>query len=46
MSNPTEQPVDPDEMGVWCDMCKIEITDYHNWEKHLKSTKPYKTFLN
>lgn len=39
MSNPTEQPIDPDKMGVWCDVCEIEIIGYHNWEKHLESTQ-------
>ncbi len=37
MSNPTEQPIDPDKMITWCDVCKIEIIGINDWQIHLDS---------
>jgi len=37
MSNSTEQPIDPDKLGVWCDICQIRLIGFSNWEKHLIS---------
>ena len=37
MSNPTEQPIDPDKMESWCEVCQQSVVGYANWQKHLDS---------
>lgn len=39
MSNPTEQPINPDKMIIWCDSCKTEIIGFEDWEIHLTSKR-------
>ena len=44
MSNPTEQPIDPDKQGVYCDVCEMEVFGIKNWQNHLDS-KEHKSKL-
>ncbi len=39
MSNPTEQPIDPDKLVIWCDVCQIEVVGYDDWQVHLDSKR-------
>lgn len=37
MSNPTEQPIDPERMTIRCEICKEEIIGYMEWDIYLDS---------
>lgn len=39
MSNPTEQPINPNKMAIRCELCKEEIVGYDEWEMHLMSNR-------
>ncbi len=34
-----EQPIDPDKVTSWCEICKIEVIGYSNWIRHLESVE-------